>query len=306
MTIFTCALWTREVTGRQLAIVSNDLCHDKHSVLIYLEEIFSLIRSEYPHITSVRMFSDGCASQFKNKWIVSLVVRTSLSLTVTSWSFFATAHGKGLVDVIGGRAKSMIWMKVRSGKVIVKDANDFFNTARHYLPGITFLYIPESVIREDANIRRIKESWDDTLGIVGIRDAHHFERSDDNSISMSSTSLSDNHSIFVIRRSENLQEDHIKESPSTNPTKAIITQQDLRPGNWVAFMYDEEEYRGVIRNLSIPGRVTISSLEVTRLGTYKWPAKEDVLDYPIEDIIRLLDDPAPVGCGSRLQLRFEK
>ena len=61
---------------------------------------------------------------------------------------------------------------------------------------------------------------------------------------------------------------------------------------------------GVPRTHSWPGRVTVASLETTSGGTYKWPTKEDVLDYPVEDILRILDDPVPVGYGSHIQLHF--
>ena len=78
----------------------------------------------------------------------------------------------------------------------------------------------------------------------------------------------------------------------------------LRLTSRLAFVYDDREYRGLIRDLPVPGCVTVASLEATSGGTYKWPTKEDVLEYPVEDILRILDDPVPVGCGSRIQLRF--
>ena len=136
---------------------------------------------------------------------------------------------------------------------------------------------------------------------MGIRDAHHFERSDDNSISMSPTSTSVKHATVVSRRPVNPPENEVEET-----TNSTITQKDLAVGKWIAFMYEGEEYRGIVRDVSVPGRVTIASLEVIRVGTYKWPAKEDILDYSIEDIIGLVNDAVPVGCGSRLQLRLDK
>lgn len=201
VTIFTCALWTKEVAGRQVAIVSDDLNHDKHSVMVYLEKLFHLIKTDYPNITSVRIFSDGCAAQFKNKWMVSTVTRVTLCLTVTSWSFFATAHGKGLVDVIGGRAKSTVWMKVRARRAVVKNANDFFNVASRFIPGITFFYVPECVIREEATINTVRDAWADTLSVVGIREHHHFERgSEDSLVAMALTSVTSKRAEIRIRR----------------------------------------------------------------------------------------------------------
>ena len=42
------------------------------------------------------------------------------------------------MDVIGGRAKATVQMKVRARNVVVKDANDFFEAAHRFIPEITF------------------------------------------------------------------------------------------------------------------------------------------------------------------------
>ena len=48
------------------------------------------------------------------------------------WSYSATSHGKGVVDGIGGRAKSLVRQAVMSknNKAIVQCAKDFVNVAQ--------------------------------------------------------------------------------------------------------------------------------------------------------------------------------
>jgi len=45
------------------------------------------------------------------------------------WSFFETAHGKGLVDGVGGEIKRMVWKLVLQGKAVVSDFESFFKMA---------------------------------------------------------------------------------------------------------------------------------------------------------------------------------
>ena len=239
----------------------------------------------------------GCAGQFKNKWIVSSFPHVSHSLTVTSWTFFATAHGKGLVDVIGGRSKATVWMNVRARNVVVKDASDFFEAANRFVPGITFLHIPECIVRAEATISKINDMWANTPSVVGIRGNHHFVKSSDCSVLMSPTSTSLKRTVVSIRRTQTVPEDVVENENRVSPMNLAI-------GNWVAFRYENREYRGLIQDLPIAGRVTVASLEATSVGSYKWPNKEDVLDYPTEDILRILNEPVPVVTRSRLHLRF--
>jgi len=45
------------------------------------------------------------------------------------WNFFATSHGKGAVDGIGGAAKRHVWAKVSTRKTVVYDAAGFVSAA---------------------------------------------------------------------------------------------------------------------------------------------------------------------------------
>lgn len=56
--------------------------------------------------------------------------KEKFSLSNISWNFFATSHGKGSVDGIGGSAKRMVWQQVISRKVRVNNATDFHNVIR--------------------------------------------------------------------------------------------------------------------------------------------------------------------------------
>ena len=51
--------------------------------------------------------SDGPSSEFKNRYIVKLVAVVTEKLKCKlQWKYFATSHGKGVVDGISASAKS--------------------------------------------------------------------------------------------------------------------------------------------------------------------------------------------------------
>ena len=53
-----------------------------------------------------------------------------------SWKYFATSHGKGVVDETGGIAKALVWAKVMSkedDRIIVQSPNDFSKAAEQLL-----------------------------------------------------------------------------------------------------------------------------------------------------------------------------
>ena len=52
------------------------------------------------------IFTDGPSSEFKNKYMIKVLNDLSNPYEKPfEWKYFATSHGKGVVDGIGGRAK---------------------------------------------------------------------------------------------------------------------------------------------------------------------------------------------------------
>ena len=70
-----------------------------------------------PASKTVCIWSDRPASQFKNRLIAAAipVFKAKHQLTF-KWNFFATSHGKGPVNGIGGSVKRDVWMQVKNEK----------------------------------------------------------------------------------------------------------------------------------------------------------------------------------------------
>ena len=94
---------------KALSFVSDDLAHTKYSVFIFLEYILKHLVEKFPSIKILNVFSDGAGSQFKQRFLFSNLHNWEqdhhLKLT---WNFFATSHGKGVVDGLGGTVKRAV------------------------------------------------------------------------------------------------------------------------------------------------------------------------------------------------------
>ncbi|KAJ8034800.1 hypothetical protein HOLleu_21798 [Holothuria leucospilota] len=81
---------------KSYVIVSDDLEHGKYQTILD-------VKKECPELESIAFFSDGAASQFKRRFLVhNITYFEELYGIKVSRNFFATSHGKGAVDGIGG------------------------------------------------------------------------------------------------------------------------------------------------------------------------------------------------------------
>lgn len=90
-------------------VISEDLRHDSISVNLFISKMVNFLRVEKQLIVNKIIFiSDGAASQYKNrKNFASLCQFKNKYNIEVQWHFFATSHGKGPCDAIGGTLKRM-------------------------------------------------------------------------------------------------------------------------------------------------------------------------------------------------------
>lgn len=79
--------------------------------------------------TGMHIFSDAAASQLKSKCIMSILhVYESRYVNKIHWHYFATSHGKGVVDGIENTVKDAAWRRAIARK-LVQTAGGFARTA---------------------------------------------------------------------------------------------------------------------------------------------------------------------------------
>ncbi|CAF2705939.1 unnamed protein product [Rotaria sp. Silwood2] len=124
LSIFTAFVWSRSKTF-SYALPSLDVTHDKFVVSSALEIILNHLESVIPNVKEINCFSDGAASQFKQRFHFRNLVRIANERRIDlSWHFFATSHGKGVVDGIGGTVKRLVWSSILASGVC-RSAEDF-------------------------------------------------------------------------------------------------------------------------------------------------------------------------------------
>ena len=89
------------------------------------------MKQQLSSLEEIAFFSDGPASQFKQNYLIHNLTRMSYEYElILSWHYFATSHGSGVVDGIGGNIKCFVWRQTLTKKDKCEDAAGFVNTAK--------------------------------------------------------------------------------------------------------------------------------------------------------------------------------
>lgn len=90
-------------------IISECLIHDSVAVHLFQRKLISFQKNDVlPSLKKIYYFSDGSAAQYKNrKNFINICNHKNDFGIETEWHFFATAHGKGTCDGLGGTVKRL-------------------------------------------------------------------------------------------------------------------------------------------------------------------------------------------------------
>ena len=172
LSIFTAFVWSKN-ENFSFALPSLDLTHDKFVVDAALKIILNHIATVLPHVNEINCFSDGAASQFKQRFhfrnLIEIANEHYISL---SWHFFATSHGKGVVDGIGGVVKRLVWSAILAGEVC-RSAVDFIKLAKMKTKKVVLIEITENDINNSktklGNIFKTAKTVPETLKTHSVK-----------------------------------------------------------------------------------------------------------------------------------------
>ena len=86
------------------------------------------------------------------------------------WNFFATSHGKGPVDGLGGSVKRSVWRQVKSGMSHIGNAKDYASVAKERNPGIYIEYISRDEINDMKT--SLDAKWLNVCSVPGTQQLH--------------------------------------------------------------------------------------------------------------------------------------
>ena len=80
-------------------------------------------------------------AQFRSRFVFMLLSTIDQAIDV-EWHYNKTHHGKGPMDVVGGTIKNLDFCAVKSGKVSVRDPEEFAKAANDIVLSVRSLYMP--------------------------------------------------------------------------------------------------------------------------------------------------------------------
>lgn len=165
ITLFTCGVWLADGVFKAFVVVSDDLSHDKYCVWAFLDVIIEEMKQIAPSVSHLFIFSDNAAGQFKNRYVLSNICLMEHDYNGMSaeWNFFASSHGKGVVDGIGGNVKRCVWVGVKSRRFNIDSARDFHNVVVQNMKNIKSFFIAKEKTKEKE--RALKGMWENVKAI---------------------------------------------------------------------------------------------------------------------------------------------
>ena len=159
------------------------------------------LREKFPSVKVLNVFSDGAGSQFKQRFLFwNLHYREQDRHLKLTWNFFATSHGKGVVDELGGTVKRAVWRHVRSGQVHITTAEEYAKIAEQRNPKIHLQFIAEGDI--DQIKPQLDAKWEDVLAVPKTHKMHCIILKGKGMVMVSDTSDSKEYTIVSLRKPE--------------------------------------------------------------------------------------------------------
>lgn len=173
-----------ELKNLTFVIIAESLCHNYVAVYLFQKKLLEFLKARFNTITKLIFFSDGAASQYKNRiFFYNLCEMQNESMRV-EWHFFATYHGKGPCDAVGGTLKRLATkaslQRLYTNHILT--AKDLFDWTKSHVSTINTAFVTEE--EHDAFEKKIKNRYNNVKTIRGTQSFHCFLPVDKTSINV--------------------------------------------------------------------------------------------------------------------------
>lgn len=188
---------------QSLVIISDNTTHDSIAVYLYTQIVVNYIKSTHTTVKKVYYFSDGAPQQFKNfKNIVNLCKHKEDFGVDAEWHYFATAHGKGPCDGVGGTLKreAARTSLQRPSDRQITTARELFEWASQssVLPHIDVHFSPREDYDKEKN--RIEDRFQNTKRLPNLQKIHCVIPNADGTVTARRCSSSEHQTVHAILR----------------------------------------------------------------------------------------------------------
>ena len=217
-----------------ICVISDCLQHSTTAVHTFQKCVLEKLKVLAPQITKVYYFTDGAASQYKNRKNFTNLChhKTDFGLDA-EWHFFATSHGKGPCDGIGGTVKRIITKASlqRTTSEHILTPLKMFQFCEQEIKGITFYFVSTDTILK--NEEDLSSRYDNSLAIPNTRENHSY-------------CPKDQFTVIVRRTSTSIP---FLEFPTVKNIQPNLSCK-IKVNDTVACTYGENWYLGIIREIN--------------------------------------------------------
>jgi len=156
-------------------VISESNSHDTIAVHLFQRVLIEFLTNTIRKPTKILYFSDGCAAQYKNrKNFVNLCHHEDDFGMPAEWHFFATSHGKGPCDGVGGTVKRLAARASlqRPYESQILTPRELFEFGCSQIPAIKFHYATAEDYERESTI--LSKRFEHTRTIPGTHRLHSF------------------------------------------------------------------------------------------------------------------------------------
>src|SRR5258705_1849904 len=162
--------------SKSFVCISDNLEHNTTTLYAFQKKVISCLHTTLPDLQKIVYFSDGAASQYKNRKNFENVCQHKADFNVEAeWHFFATSHGKNVCDGVGGTVKRLATrasiQHVNQDPILT--AEGLYQWCERNISNVTFFFVPDPDIREVEN--QLGARFSMAIPIRGCRDMHCFK-----------------------------------------------------------------------------------------------------------------------------------
>ena len=263
-------------------VISDCLEHNTIAVHTFQKKLIEFLRSDMCNATIEKLyyFSDGSSAQYKNRYNFNNTTYHEEDFQMTAeWHCFATAHGKGPCDGLGGTVKRLATKASlqRPFDKQILTARALFEWAQEAIKNINFQYVTYEEYRETEDY--LRERLERAVTVQGTRKYHAF------------IPTKTRGRMFV--KLFSLSSD-IEEKSTERGTTAPSFQEMI---GYVIVVYNEAWYLGYILEKNEEESILhISFLEPSGPApSYKYPQREDRLWCDASQVLSCVNPTTPTG-----------
>lgn len=162
---------------KSFVFVSDSLTHNTVLVHVFQKKLLEFLKHNLvPDLKKNYYFSDGSAAQYKNRKNFSNLCHhlEDFDGIDAEWHFYATSHGKGVCDGIGGTVKRLAAKASLQNPISNQILTPFqlFEWGKENIPSITFFYVTQQEHIEEEKI--LTKRFNEAIAVTGTQKYHAF------------------------------------------------------------------------------------------------------------------------------------